>query len=177
MYNFRLHTTKNNHNNHNHNNHNHNNHNHNNHNHNHNNHNHNHNNHNKGSKTITLYSQPYLDTYNQCYKNIVTINMKPRGPLEQLVRYIQFPKLSEFKQSTPCNPMKKCGFALISLNHYSCNNDLMIVDEIPNLVSFLMEHNYTFDTSLTKMFNTTEIRFETNSGNKLIGFVTYNGVN
>ena len=134
---------------------------------------------NQGSKTVTLYSQPYLDTYNQCYKNIVTINTKPRGPLEQLVRNVQFPKLSEFKQSTPCNPIKKCGLALLSLDNYcySCNHDLMIVDEIPNLVSFLAEHQYTFDTSLTKMFNTSEIRFDTNNGNKLIGFVTYNGEN
>lgn len=138
-------------------------------------------NHNQGSKTVTLYSQPYLDTYNQCYKNIVTINTKPRGPLEQLVRNVQFPKLSEFKQSTPCNPIKKCGLALLSLENYSysysCNADLMMVDEIPNLISFLAEHQYTFDTSLTKMFNTSEIRFDTNNGNKLIGFVTYNGEN
>ena len=136
-------------------------------------------NHNQGSKTVTLYSQPYLDTYNQCYKNIVTINTKPRGPLEQLVRNVQFPKLSEFKQSTPCNPIKKCGLALLSLDNYSCScsDDLMMVDEIPNLISFLAEHQYTFDTSLTKMFNTSEIRFDTNNGNKLIGFVTYNGEN
>ena len=30
---------------------------------------------NKGSKTIALFSEPYLDNYNQCYKNIITLNL------------------------------------------------------------------------------------------------------
>ena len=30
---------------------------------------------NQPAKTVTLFSQPYLDKYNQCYKNIVTINL------------------------------------------------------------------------------------------------------
>ena len=28
---------------------------------------------NQASKTVTLFSQPYLDRFNQCYKNIITI--------------------------------------------------------------------------------------------------------
>ena len=50
----------------------------------------------------------------------------------------------------------------------------MIVDEVPDLISYLMSNGYTVDTSMTKMFNTSEIRFDTNIGNKLICFVTYN---
>ena len=53
---------------------------------------------NQASKTVTLFSQPFLDTYNQCYKNIVTVNLLPQGPLAQLVRRVQFPPLSQFKQ-------------------------------------------------------------------------------
>jgi hypothetical protein len=132
------------------------------------------------AKTVSLFSQPYLDTYNQCYKNIVVVNLKPQGPLADLVSFVKFPKLSEFKQEGPCNPIKQCGYALMSLGTCSTGcgkfgSDLMVVDEIPTLISYLVSNGYTVDTSITKMFNQSEIRFDTNIGNKLICFVTYNG--
>ena len=132
------------------------------------------------AKCVSLFSQPYLDTYNQCYKNIVVINLPPQGPLSSLVRRINFPPLSEFKQPGQCNPLKQCGYALSSLSdcNSSCGksgNNLMVVDEVPNLISYLLSNGYTVDTSITKMFNTSDIRFETNMGNKLICFITYNG--
>ena len=126
-------------------------------------------------KTFTLFSQPYLDKHNQCYKNIVTINLIPQGPLAQLVRRVQFPPLSEFKQPGPCSHLKNCGFALTTLNSsYNNCSELMIVDEVPNLMSFLLSNGYTIDTSLTKMFNTSDIRFQTENSNKIICLVTYN---
>jgi hypothetical protein len=135
-----------------------------------------------GAKTISLFSQPYLDTYNQCYKNIVVANVMPKGPLAHFVKRVKFPRLSTFKESTCCNPIKDCGLALTSLNVASCNNcydknngNLMIVDEVPDLMTFLLSNGYSVDTSLTKMFNTSEIRFGKNIGVKLICFVTYNG--
>lgn len=54
-------------------------------------------------------------------------------------------------------------------------SDLMVVDEVPNLISYLVSNGYSVDTSITKMFNTSDIRFDTNTGNKLICFITYNG--
>jgi len=134
---------------------------------------------NTGAKTVSLFSQPYLDTYNQCYKDIVVINLVPKGPLSEFVKFIQFPPLSEFKQQTACQPIKQCGYAIRSLN--ACNagcgkfgGDLMDVNEVPDLISFLLSSGYSVDTSITKMFNTSEIRFDTNNSNKLICFVTYN---
>lgn len=130
------------------------------------------------AKTVSLFSQPYLDRINQCYKNIVTLNLPPQGPLAELVRFIQFPKLSEFKQDAPCNKIKQCGYALMSLDGCSinrCGDNLMTVDEVPTLISFLVSNGYTVDTSITKMFNQSEIRFDTNTGNKLICFITYQG--
>lgn len=131
-------------------------------------------------KTVSLSSQPYLDTYNKCYKNIVTINLPPQGPLANLVRRINFPKLSPFKQTGPCNPIQQCGLTLLSLQdcttcHNKFGTNVMVVDEIPNLFSFLLSNNYTIDTSVTKMLNQSDIRFDTNNGNKLICFITYNG--
>jgi hypothetical protein len=129
------------------------------------------------AKTFSLFSQPYLDTYNKCYKNIVVINLQPQGPLSNLVRFTKFPPLSEFKQQGPCSPLKQCGYALTSLSgcNMGCGEDLMVIDEVPDLISYLVMNGYSVDTSITKMFNTSEIRFDTNLGNKLICFVTYNG--
>ena len=127
------------------------------------------------AKTVSLFSQPYLDKFNQCYKNIVTLNMTPQGPLGALVRRVQFPPLSEFKQPGPCTPYKQCGLAIVSFENGGCCNSLMTVDEVPNLISFLVSNGYSIDTSITKMFNGSEIRFDTGTGNKLICFINYNG--
>ena len=134
------------------------------------------------AKTFALFSQPYLDTYNKCYKNIVVVNLMPDGPLADLVRFTNFPPLSEFKTHGSCSPLKQCGYALMTLGgcnmgHGSlrCGEDLMIVDEVPDLISYLVMNGYSVDTSITKMFNASDIRFDTNLGNKLICFSTYNG--
>ena len=134
-----------------------------------------------GSKMVSLFSQPYLDRYNQCYKNIVVLNLYPQGPLCELVKRVNFPPLSEFKQQSFCAPLKQCGLALTTLNGYcsvGCGkngDNLMIIDEVPDLISFLVSSGYTVDTSITKMFNDSDIRFDRNTGNKLICFITYNG--
>jgi len=131
-----------------------------------------------GHKTVSLFSQPYLDSYNQCYKNIIVINLPPQGPLSNLVRLVNFKPLSQFKQHGPCLPVKRCGLALTSLQTTSCygdKNNLMVIDEIPNLMSFLLSNGYSIDTSITKMFNSSDITFNNNTGNKLICFITYNG--
>ena len=136
---------------------------------------------NQAAKTVTLFSQPFLDTYNQCYKNIVTINLIPQGPLAQFFRKVQFPPLSQFKQPGPCSRINNCGLALTTLNNIFYNNlnkgcsGFMIVDEVPNLLSFLMTNGYSINTSITKMLNTSDIRFETENANKIICVVTYNG--
>jgi hypothetical protein len=132
-------------------------------------------------KTVTLFSQPYLDTYNQCYKNIVTINLLPQGPLINFVRRIQFPPLSTFKipngNGINCNKSKQCGLALLSLDNFNtiCNTNLMVTDEVPTLLSFLLSNGYSIDTSITKMLNDSDLQFETNTGNKIIAIITYNG--
>ena len=133
------------------------------------------------AKTVSLFSQPYLDTYNQCYKNIVVTNLLPQGPLCNIVRRVNFPPLSEFKHPGPCTPLKLCGYALMSLTgcNIGCNNktgeNLMVVDEVPDLISYLVSNGYKVDTSITKMLNSSEIRFDTNTGNKLTCVITYNG--
>lgn len=148
---------------------------------------------NYNATTYTLFSRPYLDTYNQCYKNIVTINLEPKGPLAKIVRRINFVPLSTFKQPGPCSRIQNCGLGVVSL-HNGCDSydtvyrdygysnykngcNLMVVDEVPDLFSFLLSHGYKIDTSLTKMMNGSDIRFQTNNSDKIIAFITYQGDN
>ena len=135
-------------------------------------------------KTISLFSQPYYDPCSQCYINIITMNLPPRGPLAKLVRRVQIYPLSPFKQPGNCGRIQTCGLGLRSLrflenfnsssynNNYICS-DLMTLDEIPDLFSYLLSNGYTIDTKITKMLNESSIRFKTNNANELIALITY----
>jgi hypothetical protein len=118
-----------------------------------------------GAKTFTITSQPFYDQYNQCYKNILMVNVEPRGPIRRIVRRIKLPRLSPFQREGPCNPIPKCGLALQSLNEYQlgccktnsgCN--LMTPDEIPDLVTFLIGNGYQIETQITNMLNQSELK-------------------
>jgi hypothetical protein len=118
-----------------------------------------------GVKTYAITSQPYYDTYNTCYKNILVINAFPQGPLSSIVKKIQTPKLSPFKQSSPCCPIENCVYAIYKIDN-SC--ELMNPDDIPNLFSYLIENCYKIDTSITKMMNSSDIK----TTNKLLCYIS-----
>lgn len=123
------------------------------------------------NSNFTIFSQPYYDTYKQCYKNIITLNIIPNGPLRQLTRQIKLNKLSPFQVEGPCTPIEKCTLAFVSLNKYNyC--DLMTPDELPNLYSFLLSNGYQIETQLTNMMNQGEVKV---SNKRLITNVTYYG--
>ena len=131
------------------------------------------------SKTCMLSTKVFLDTFNQCYKNIIVINLPPEGPLGKIVGRLKMPPLSPFNVPGPCcNRIgyKDCSLALFSLQ--GCNgigngrgNCLMNDDEIPDLFSFLLSNGYKIDTSLTKMMNQSEVKI---NDNKILCFITYN---
>ena len=131
-----------------------------------------------GAKTITLTSQPFYDQFNQCYKNIITLNTEPQGPLRRLVKKIQLPRLSPFQVEGPCNPIPKCALALQNLNYYTCGNkggcNLMTPNEIPDLTTFLLANGYQFETQLTNMLNQSEIKL---TDKRLAFTITYYGTN
>ena len=135
--------------------------------------------------TVSLFSQPYYDPCSQCYLNIVTMNLLPRGPLLKLTRRVKLYPLSEFKEAGNCTRLQTCSIGLRSMrflygfaggggynNSYSCS-DLMTVEEVPDLFSFLLSNGYTIDTSVTKMMNQSSIRYKTNNSNELIALITY----
>ena len=121
------------------------------------------------SKSFSLFSRPYLDTLNKCYKTIITINCVPFGPLKKLVRKIAFPRLSPFKQSGPCNLLQNCGYVIVSLNSYS---KIMTIEQLPDLISFLQINKYIIDSKLTNMIQISDINMS--NENSLIAFVNYN---
>jgi hypothetical protein len=113
------------------------------------------------------------------------MNLLPRGPLLKLTRRIRRYPLSPFKIPNNCERIQTCGIGLTSLrgldlfNGLNLNNtnnfcsELMTVDEIPDLFSFLISHGYKIDTSVTKMLNQSSIRFKTNQANELIAMISY----
>ena len=126
------------------------------------------------NKNFSLYSQPYLDTFNQCYQSIITLNTIPKGPLAKFIRKVNLAKLSPFKQATTCTSIPKCTLGILSFNN-NCNQrgcNLMTVEDFPYLVSFLMENGYTIDTKITKMIQNSSIQIADDK--TLICFVTYN---
>lgn len=133
------------------------------------------------NKTVTLFSQPYLDKINQNYKNIVTVNFIPDGPLRHIVRRINFPPLSPFQQNNKYGLDCNSRLALLSLEHLNIcyiknGTNLMLVDEVPNLFSFLLSNGYTIDTRITNMMNESGIKFDTDTGKQIIAVITYNGI-
>lgn len=136
----------------------------------------------KGAKTFTISSQPFYDEYNQCYKNIMMVNLEPCGPIRRIVRRIKLPKLSPFQTDTPCNPIQKCGLAIQSL-HYTkynlnqsmkCCSNWMSPDEIPDLITFLVSNGYQIETQLTNMMNQSDVKM---NNQKMAFIVTYYGAN
>lgn len=127
--------------------------------------------------TYTLTSQPYYDYRNQCYRNILVLNKEPVGPLKSIVKRINPPKLSEFNELTynnTCCYERKCIYAICNINdtssHYNNHNDeFMCVDEMSNLFEYLINHGYTIDTSITKIFQKSPVKLT----NPLICLISY----
>lgn len=110
---------------------------------------------------------PFLDKYNKCYQNIIVINTEPVGKLNSLIKKLNPPKLSSFKNNNLCCQENGCILAIKSLKN-SCK--LMSINELPDLFSFLVSNGYTIDTNITKMISDSDIRFS----NKLICFISKN---
>ena len=135
-------------------------------------------------RTFTITTQPYLDKSsldNQCYKNILMVNVVPDGPLNSFVRRLQLPRLSPFQTGGPCNQIQQCGLVIINpfpnFSQYNCGKkgcNYMTPNEIPDLYSFLTSNGYQIDTQLTNMMNNSEVKL-TNS--RIVCSATYFGNN
>ena len=115
----------------------------------------------------TISTQSFYDEIKQCYKKILTINTKPLGTLKNLVKQINPPKLSPFKQSSYCCQESKCIYAIMNPTN---TNELLCIDDIPELFSFVSTHpEYSIDTNITNMMNNSDVKMN----NKLLCFIKY----
>lgn len=123
------------------------------------------------NRTFTISTQPFYDEYNKCYKNILTCNVEPSGPLKQFVRKLRLPKLSPFQVEGPCYPIPKCALAITQFDELSCKCDnLMSPNQMPDLMTFLLSNGYQIETQLTNMLNQSEVK-QTNT--RLVLMATY----
>lgn len=117
-------------------------------------------------RIYTLTSQPFLDQYHGCYKKIITVNQLPEGPLATITKQIHAPKVSPFKESSPCCPTSNCIYGIMDINNPT---ELMCISKLPNLFTFLSTNGYVIDTSMTKMMNESKVQMS----NDLLCFISY----
>lgn len=112
----------------------------------------------------SLVGAPFYDERNQCYKKIIRINRFPQGPgpLQQIVKRVHSPRLSRFdvfsdncgcSNSNAFNP--PCIFILCNPN---APHEFLTVDDLPELMSFLIDNGYKIDTSITKMLMKSNVK-------------------
>jgi hypothetical protein len=87
--------------------------------------------------------QPYYDSIHQCYKNILTIDRKPKDgdQLNTIVRTLAVPRLSSFIQNK-----QSCVFAIYDPD---CLSSLLHIDKIATFYTFLVNNGYTIDEHKT----------------------------
>jgi hypothetical protein len=121
----------------------------------------------------SLVGAPFYDERHQCYKKIIRINKFPTGALKQLVKRIRSPRLSRFDvydgytcgnscNSNTFNP--PCIYVVCNPN---APNHFLTVDELPDLMTFLVNNGYTIDTSITKMLMKSKVK----PSNELICYI------
>ncbi len=87
-----------------------------------------------------IFMEPYLDRHCKQYKNILTINDIPVGPLAERVTRLNTPKLSEFIHNNVC----------IYAIKDECNN-IMEINHLPKLMSYLVSNGYIIDYQMSKL--------------------------
>lgn len=129
--------------------------------------------------TFTITTQPYLDTFNKRYMNILVVNIPPQGPLSQFVRRLQLPKLSPYQQNNYISD--SCCLVLTNFfynrphrGYNGRNNNLMTPDELPDLYSYLASNGYQIETQLTNLMNQSEVKL---TDRRIVCAATYYGNN
>lgn len=134
------------------------------------------------SNFFAIYYQPYYDNINECYKNIITLDKIPNGPLKFYVIRIKNNLLSPFQTyDNICNTNynNNCIYALLNIQHNYKNlclakkfcNNIMTPNEIDILYNFLHNNNYAIESQIT---NTNLINPNLKNSNKnLINYVSY----
>lgn len=141
---------------------------------------------------VVMYLEPIRNDYYKTYQNIITLSGMPKGPLANMVKLINPPKLSVFQSFSAFTlppvsgfPGSGCVHALMRYptknihNSSKHSNYYMGADDIPSVISYLVENGYRVETDMTKMIFSSDVNMggvaETRlSGNrKMICVVSY----
>lgn len=102
------------------------------------------------NSTITMYLEPMLEPYQNVYLKVITLSGKPTGSLSTLTRRIHVPKLSPFETfSITSKPFPNCIYVLARYPY--TNNDWMVEEDIPNVLTYLQNNNYQIEKTLTEI--------------------------
>lgn len=101
----------------------------------------------------------YLDTCSEQYKNIITINPKPTGPtLQPYIKQINlnnlYDRTNHFRNINQTQKCNYCDYVFVNVPGIEyCNgdkNNIVSINELPELLIFLDGLGYTFDKNMTK---------------------------
>lgn len=113
--------------------------------------------------TCALYLEPMLNTYYQSYQDVLTLSAVPNGPLANMVRHVNVPKLSPFQSMSAFSPppisrTSSSGTCLYILSRYPCQpaniknaDSFMYASDIPNVFGYLESNGYKILDQLTSM--------------------------
>ena len=135
---------------------------------------------------ICLYIQIYYEPFCKEYIHIITTNRMPTGSLKNYIKMVR--PTRKFSDSNYIDSLRVrntdqnnlCGCLAItdSITHtsqssysYQCsnNNNLLTIDNIDMLVSFLIENGYSINKDITKIMNNDSIYV--NNGKKVLFYV------
>jgi hypothetical protein len=122
------------------------------------------------TNTVVMYLEPILNTYYRTYQNVITLSDMPMGPIADMVKPINPPKLSSFQSFSPfSSPImgrtvgSGCVYALlrypvdkIAYNAKNANIH-MCAEDIPSVFSYLRKHCYIIETDMTNMLLLSDI--------------------
>jgi hypothetical protein len=104
-----------------------------------------------------VYSIPFLDKSQKCYYNVLMIEPKPSNDILMLTKQIMMPNLTGRTEYGGCSHNNNCVYTFKSIQN---DNELMRVNEIPQLFGELLLKGYIVNSDLTKMLIQTKITHE-----------------
>lgn len=110
-------------------------------------------------ETYSILSMPFYNSIDQCYTKVLSLDRLPsvNSPLNKIVKRVNLPKLSPFKQSNACESFNTCGNLFMKPYHA---HEYATLQDIPLIFSWLSQNNFQIDTSLTQMINQSEVRMQ-----------------
>ena len=101
-----------------------------------------------------LKKQVYLDKFNKCYMNIISISTNPNDPsLNHIVKTISRQKLSIFDYHSSCCEMPSC----LTIFKHPTTDEFIKENEIDVLFTELINAGYTIEYEMSKIIKDKKI--------------------